>query len=220
MRTGLYALGLAAGLYMPSAIATITALVDQRHWGKAIAIHELAPNLAFFTGPLSPNCFLNTPVGERRWPCWDCLRSDHHCLLSLRQGGRFAGESPASNAFGVLVHIAGLLDHVDSLRHGCEFDGRDLCHATAYLVSDRHVEASLGEHGDCVVTLLRPDIRHAWRLGFRSAWTEAHHGCEFDGTGMLTLLFGTVADGWISPVVIIQPRSAVWFFPAGSPLSR
>ena len=39
MRIGLLALGLASGLYMPSAIATITSLIDRRHWGKAIAIH-------------------------------------------------------------------------------------------------------------------------------------------------------------------------------------
>src|SRR6185503_1871593 len=32
MRLGLYALGLAAGIYMPSAIATITSLVNPRHW--------------------------------------------------------------------------------------------------------------------------------------------------------------------------------------------
>jgi NNP family nitrate/nitrite transporter-like MFS transporter len=34
-------------------------------------------------------------------------------------------------------------------------------------------------------------------------------------TGMLTLLLGLVADDWISPVVIVQPALAVWFFPAG-----
>ena len=37
---GLFGLGLVTGLYIPSAIATITSLVDQPHWGKAIAVHE------------------------------------------------------------------------------------------------------------------------------------------------------------------------------------
>ncbi len=45
-------LGLFAGLYLPSGIATITALVPSRHWGKAIAVHELAPNLSFVVAPL------------------------------------------------------------------------------------------------------------------------------------------------------------------------
>ena len=48
MLMGLFCLGFAAGLYIPSAIATITALIARPHWGKAIAVHELAPNLAFF----------------------------------------------------------------------------------------------------------------------------------------------------------------------------
>lgn len=44
--------GGAAGLYLPTGIATITELVEERHWGKALAIHELAPNLGFITAPL------------------------------------------------------------------------------------------------------------------------------------------------------------------------
>ena len=38
MRAGLYALGLAAGLYMPSAIATITALLESASSGKPVTI--------------------------------------------------------------------------------------------------------------------------------------------------------------------------------------
>ena len=48
---------------MPSAIATITSLVDKRHWGKAIAVHELAPNLAFFISPFIAELFLS-------WSSW------------------------------------------------------------------------------------------------------------------------------------------------------
>ena len=51
-------LGMAAGLYLPSGIATLTTLVDMRHWGKAIAIHELAPNLSFVTAPLVAEAIL------------------------------------------------------------------------------------------------------------------------------------------------------------------
>ena len=52
IRLALVCLGLAAGLYLPSAIATITAMVNIRHWGKALAIHELAPNSGFMAAPL------------------------------------------------------------------------------------------------------------------------------------------------------------------------
>lgn len=52
MRAGLVLLGIAAGLYLPSGIAAITQEIRQEHWGKALAIHELAPNLGFITAML------------------------------------------------------------------------------------------------------------------------------------------------------------------------
>jgi MFS family permease len=49
---GLFILGAALGLYFPSGMATLTELISHEHWGKAIALHEMAPNLAFITAPL------------------------------------------------------------------------------------------------------------------------------------------------------------------------
>ena len=101
IQCGLMVLGFAAGFYLPSAIATITSLVDKRHWGKAIAIHELAPNLAFFATPFLAEIFL-------RWSNW---RRGLGVLGALSlvasvgfsqfgRGGGFPGESPGSHAFG------------------------------------------------------------------------------------------------------------------------
>ena len=50
--------GLAAGIYLPSAIATITGLIDQKNWGKAMAIHEMAPNTGFILAPLLAELFI------------------------------------------------------------------------------------------------------------------------------------------------------------------
>jgi NNP family nitrate/nitrite transporter-like MFS transporter len=57
-RLWLVLLGAAAGLYLPSGIATITHLVHEAHWGKALAFHELAPNIAFVTAPLLAEALL------------------------------------------------------------------------------------------------------------------------------------------------------------------
>ncbi len=51
IRLGLLILGMAAGLYLPSGILTIIGLVKSKDLGKAIAIHELAPNLGFLIAP-------------------------------------------------------------------------------------------------------------------------------------------------------------------------
>jgi NNP family nitrate/nitrite transporter-like MFS transporter len=48
---GFLALGITGGLYVPSGIALITVLVRPQDWGKAMGIHELAPNLALIGVP-------------------------------------------------------------------------------------------------------------------------------------------------------------------------
>jgi NNP family nitrate/nitrite transporter-like MFS transporter len=52
IHAGLVLIGIFAGLYLPSGIASLTELIKKEHWGKAMAIHELAPNAAFITAPL------------------------------------------------------------------------------------------------------------------------------------------------------------------------
>lgn len=52
LMTILFALGLAVGLYLPSGIASVTYLVRRKDWGKALAVHEMAPNLSYVIAPL------------------------------------------------------------------------------------------------------------------------------------------------------------------------
>lgn len=59
LRMGLAGLGMAAGLYLPSGIAMISRQVPEAYLARGMAIHELAPNLAFVTTPLLAALFLN-----------------------------------------------------------------------------------------------------------------------------------------------------------------
>ena len=52
MAAGLWILGIGTGLYPPSGIATINEMVSPKKAGKALAVHEMGPNLAFFVAPL------------------------------------------------------------------------------------------------------------------------------------------------------------------------
>ncbi len=45
-------MGLALGNYIPSVIPIITEMVDQKHWGKAIALHDSAASFALFAAPI------------------------------------------------------------------------------------------------------------------------------------------------------------------------
>lgn len=44
--------GIGAGVYFPAGIATLSSLVYPKDWGKAVAVHELAPNTGFILIPL------------------------------------------------------------------------------------------------------------------------------------------------------------------------
>lgn len=48
---GFLGIGITGGLYVPSGISLITVLVRPQDWGKAMGIHELAPNLALILVP-------------------------------------------------------------------------------------------------------------------------------------------------------------------------
>ena len=52
LRLLLAAIGFAAGIHLPSAIATITAQIQKQDWGKALSVHQSAPPLAFVSAPL------------------------------------------------------------------------------------------------------------------------------------------------------------------------
>ena len=49
---GLWILGIGTGMYPPSGIASITAAVSEEKAGKALAVHELGPAIAFVVAPL------------------------------------------------------------------------------------------------------------------------------------------------------------------------
>ncbi len=67
--SGLYVaftlVGGGAGLYPPSGVAAVTSLVDDRIRGRAIAIHEVGPNLAFVMAPLIVG--IGTMIADWRW---------------------------------------------------------------------------------------------------------------------------------------------------------
>ena len=77
---------------------------NPRHWGKAIAVHELAPNLGFVLAPFLAEAFL-------RWSSWRGLLlvlSGCSLLLGLAysrygRGGTFTGEAPTFRVVSVLL---------------------------------------------------------------------------------------------------------------------
>ncbi len=166
IRCGLFAVGFAAGLYMPSAIATITSLVDRAHWGKAIAVHELAPNLAFFISPFIAELFL-------KWANWRSALGILGALSLLAsvsfarfgRGGDCPGESPLSSAFGYPRPNTDILADDHSLRAGRELHRGYLRDAAALSGDGTRLRTDLGEHDSGIFPFAWTHPRASRRLG-------------------------------------------------------
>jgi NNP family nitrate/nitrite transporter-like MFS transporter len=95
IHAGLVLIGIFAGIYLPSGIASLTELISKEHWGKAMAIHELAPNAAFITAPLLAEFllkFLSWRGALLALGFWAILMPV--LFLLFGQGSRKRGEAP------------------------------------------------------------------------------------------------------------------------------
>jgi NNP family nitrate/nitrite transporter-like MFS transporter len=104
IRANLVLLGTAAGLYLPAGIATITRMVPQEHWGKALAIHELAPNLGYATAPLLAEALLKVTPWRGILAVLGVLAVlMGGCFLLFGRGGMHRSEPPRFETVGQLI---------------------------------------------------------------------------------------------------------------------
>ena len=216
IRLGLIFLGAATGLYMPSAIATITSLVDSSHWGKAFAIHEIAPSLAFIFAPLIAELFL-------RWSSWRAalaLLGGLSVIVAVLfalwgRGGEFAGESPASGFFKALLGESSVWLMATLFGLGVSSTLGIFSMLPLYLVSERQMEQSW------VNTLVALSRISGPFMVLAAGWASDRLGPKrtiagtFLLTGVATLALGLLPSPWILLFIFVQPALAVCFFPAG-----
>ncbi|MDY7036988.1 MAG: MFS transporter [Thermodesulfobacteriota bacterium] len=216
VRLGLFMLGLAAGLYLPSGMATLTAIVDSRHWGKAIAIHELAPNLAFVAAPLVSEALLP-------WFSWRgilALLGGASLLFAFAfarfgKGGDFPGEVPTFSAFKSLFYEPSFLIMVVlfSLAIGASLGVYAML--PLYLTTEQAMDRNLAN------TLIGLSRFSGLVMAFIAGWATDRLGARptiwivFLLTGLTTVLMGVLSSDWLVVIVFLQPTIAVCFFPAG-----
>jgi len=212
-------LGLTCGLYLPSAIATLTDLVDNRHWGKALAIHELAPNLAFTIAPLIAAIMLPN-VSWRIVLATPGIFSIVFGLLFLflGSGGNFRGQAPqlkncifliSNPAFWIMVFLFTL---------GITSTMGLFNMLPAYLVDHFAMPPNVANK---LVSLSRGFTVFTVFFG---GWATDRIGAErtliivLGITGIITIAVGLVpvANLTLAKILVfLQPVLAVSFFPAG-----
>ncbi|HXG53189.1 MAG TPA: MFS transporter [candidate division Zixibacteria bacterium] len=216
LQLGLCALGFATGLYIPSAIATITAQIDPRHWGKAISVHELAPNLGFFTAPFFAELFLRRGSWRAALATLGAAAVAAAVLYArYGRGGEFAGISPRSSALRLLVGLRSFWIMLLLFAWGISSTIGVYAMLPLYLVSERQITPSWA---NALVAFSRS---YGPVLGVFGGWVTDRLGVKrtlvvsLTFTGALSFLLGPASDRWLAVVVLLQPLLAVWFFPAG-----
>ena len=216
IRSGLILLGLSAGLYLPSGIAAITDMVSPKNLGKAIAVHELAPNVGLLGAPL-------VVEGLMIWFSWRgviaVLSGAALCagvvFVRLGKGGEFPGETPNTRTLPVLLKLPSLWIMMALFSMGIGATLGIFAMLPLYLVAERGLARGWANTLVALSRIPGPGVAFlgGWatdRLGPRRAL-----GGVFLTTGMATVLLGIVREEWLIPVLFLQPVFAVCFFPAG-----
>ncbi len=213
---GLILMGFGAGLYLPSGIATLTSLVSPRDWGKAIAIHELAPNLGFFAAPL-------VAEGLMLWFPWRGAIAvigvaavlAGVAFIRLGKGGTFPGEAPSLKTIRILIAQPSfwIMMAIFSLAIGASLGVYTML--PLYLVAEQGFERSWANQLVAFSRIAGP------ALSFVAGWTTDKLGPKralggiLLATGIATVLLGMARGSWIVPLLFLQPTLAICFFPAG-----
>jgi NNP family nitrate/nitrite transporter-like MFS transporter len=222
IRIGLLALGMAAGLYLASGISTLTSLVSSSHWGKAIAVHELAPNLSYVIAPLLAEVFL----GLMSWRGVLAFLGILSVVLGLvftrfGQGGAFKGETPNPKAFKALLDHPSFWVMVALFGAGISGTLGVFSMLPLYLTAERGLDRGLANTlvGLSRVTGVVTSLLAGWatdRIGPQRTLTWV-----LLLSGLMTVLLATLPGRWIVIPIFLQPMVAVCFFPAGfAALSR
>ncbi len=222
IRLGLVIVGMAAGLYLPSGISTLTSLVRSQDWGKAIAIHEMAPNLGFVVAPLLSETLL-------RWFSWRYILvllgiasvSSGLAFARFGRGGEFPGESPRPGTLRILLAEPSfwIMVALFSLAIGASIGIYSML--PLYLVTAREMVRSWANYLVALSRISGVGITFLSGIATDRLGPKVAMGSVFLGTGLITLLLGVVPASWIVLIVFLQPMMAACFFPPGfAALSR
>ncbi|MBN1276959.1 MAG: MFS transporter [Deltaproteobacteria bacterium] len=214
MRLGLLCLGMGAGLYLPSGIAALTSIISSKHWGKAIAFHELAPNLSFVVAPLISEAFLSF----FSWRVALRFLGIISLLLGIAffhwgRGEKLHGQPPGFSSLKTLFMIPSFWLMI--LLFGLGISGT----LGVYTMLPLYLTSEHGFDRNWTNTLLSLSRISGLWMAFLSGWATDRLGPKLTIgavlliTGLMTLLLGLLSSKYMVAIVFLQPVIAVCFFP-------
>jgi NNP family nitrate/nitrite transporter-like MFS transporter len=216
LRLGLFMVGIAAGVYLPSAISTLTGLISSQHWGKALAIHDVAPNLSFVVAPLIAEFIIT----RYSWKFAFILFGFAALILSplfarFGRGGESLGEAPSFLSFRDFFTKSSFWVMAFLFSMG-------ICSSLGiYTMLPIYLVTELGMDINLANTLVALSRISGLVMAFVGGWATDRFGPKRTlkiillVTGIMTVLLGIAPHRYAYVVVFLQPSIAVCFFPAG-----
>ena len=214
--------GVAGGLHIPSAIATIAAEVRREDWGKALGVHQTAPPLSYVSAPLIAVLL----SGTFSWRGILVMLSTL-CFLSAfvylgsRPAGRFPGQLPKPAIVKSLITRSSfwIMVGLFAMAIGGAFGLYTML--PLFLINERGMDFTWAN------TLLGLSQISGLFLVLLSGWITDQVGQKRMMTllllsaGILTILIGILRGSLLMLVIFLQPPFLTSFFPAAfSALSR
>ena len=222
VRLLLVVIGMAAGIHLPSAIATITAEIRKQDWGKALSVHQASPPLSFISAPLIAALLLN-------WFSWRMVLAAMAVLAICSalaftltgRGGDFAGQLPGpANVKSVLSKRS---FYLMVLLFAMAMGGNAGIYAMLplFLVNERGMDLTWAN------TVIGLSQVSGLVMVFVAGWVTDRIGQKATmaivllTAGVLTIMMGWVKGPWLLVVIFVQPALVSSFFPgAFAALSR
>ena len=222
VRLLLLLIGLAAGIHLPSAIATITAEIRKDDWGKALSVHQAAPPLSFVSAPLIAALLLSWFSWRMVLIVWGGVALVSALAYSFTgKGGDFPGRLPGFE--NVRFILAKPSFYVMILLFAMAMGGNAGIYAMLplFLVNDHGMDLARAN------TLIGLSQTTGLVMVFLAGWVTDKIGQKptmamtLLAAGLSTVLLGVVNGGWLVAVIFIQPAVLSSFFPAAfAALSR
>ncbi|BBD08935.1 putative narK gene product [Desulfovibrio ferrophilus] len=217
LRLYLLLMGMAGGLYFPSAISAITSILEHRHWGKGLAVHELAPNAAFIVIPALGAILAEVVSWRTVFAGFGVLGLCMGVLFIIKgRGGEQRGQtpSPAMIFQEVLLRPAFWgLALLFSLAIAASFGPYSML--SLYLIDEVHMDVERANMVLMASRMAGPLVALTSGIIVDRIGARATAALSLGLTGTLTACLGLFSDWGLIAAAIGQPILAVCFFPAG-----
>jgi NNP family nitrate/nitrite transporter-like MFS transporter len=216
IRAGLALIGMATGLYLPSAVPVATTLVRPGEEGRALAVHELAPNLAFVLIPLLAAALLPL-LSWRGFLTVLGLAGLATAILFafLGRSGRSRGEPPNPANVRLILSRPSFWVITALFALGVGSSVGTFSILPTYLVAERGLDSTL------VNTLLGLSRVSGLGAVFLAGWLADRLGprtvlaAVLTGAGLVTAVLGLGRGALLIAAIFTQPILTACFYPVG-----